>query len=278
MADFRKRGSQDRSLLQLLGVEKHEAPLVFPLLLHNFFLGVGIAFLFTSSSAVFLHTFEAEYLALAFVAAGALMLVAARVYAHFEHKMRLQSYLPAVVLALAVTVIVVRLAGYVVNHAILAFAMLIAYRMVYMLANLEFWGLTSLVFNVRQSKRLFGLIGSGDIPAKMLGYLSVSLLAEKIELENMLFVSAAAFLASFFLVQRVLGNPYAQAMLNRHSQQHIHHSEKSPDTFLLKIFGNKFILALSIFALLSAIVMGMVDFSFYGKVKHHYNNDHELAE
>ncbi len=264
-------------LLKILGVDKHEAPLVFPLLLHNFFLGVGIAFLFTSASAVFLHTFEGEQLAIAFVAAGLLMMGVSRLYAHFEHKFKLQTYLPAVVLSLAVILLLVRLAGYAVSHAVMAFAMLLAYRIVYLLANLEFWGLASLVFNVRQSKRLFGLIGSGDIPAKMLGYLAVTLLSESVELENLLYVSMVAFLASFFLLRKLLANPAARATLDRQQSQHGPHHTKSPEGFLLRIFGNRFILALSIFAFLSAIVMGMVDFSFYGKVKHHYHDSHELA-
>lgn len=262
-------------LLKVLGVDAHEARLVFPLLLHNFFLGVGIAFLFTSSSAVFLHSFEGKDLALAFVVAGILMLGVARAYAHFEHKFKLQTYLPAVVLAIALIVLLVRLAGYVIDHAVMAFAMLVAYRIVYLLANLEFWGFASLIFNVRQSKRLFGLIGSGAIPAKMLGYLAVALLSKSVELENLLYVSVVAFLASFLILRRLLAKPEAKASLNHEHPKHAH--KTSPDSFLLRIFGNKFILALSVFAFLSAIVMGMVDFSFYGKVKHHYHDSHDLA-
>jgi ATP/ADP translocase len=265
-------------ILRFLGVEREEAPLVFPLLLHNFFLGAGIAFLFTTSSAIFIHEFEGAVLALAFIAAGLAMMAVSRVYAHFEHKLALEKYLPAVVLALAAIVLLVRLSGYVLNHAVVAFAMLVAYRIVYMLANLEFWGLTSLVFNIRQSKRLFGLIGSGDIPAKMLGYLAVSLLSKTIAPEELLYASVVAFLLGFWMLRRVLRNPAAMAQLHRHSHHAHHHKQApAPDKFMRKFFGSEFVFALAAFALLSSLAMGLVDFSFYGKVKHQYHTSHELA-
>jgi hypothetical protein len=50
------------------------------------------------------------------------------------------------------------------------YLMLAWFNVLYLLNNLEFWGITSLLFDVRQSKRLFGLISAGDIPAKFIGY------------------------------------------------------------------------------------------------------------
>jgi ATP/ADP translocase len=278
LVNLQEKRHRNSSFQRLLGVERSEAPLVFPLFLHNFFLGAGIAFLFTTSSAIFIHEFEGPTLALAFVVAGALMLATARIYAHFEHKLLLDKYLPAVVLALPVIVLAVRLSGYVMNHAIAAFAMLVAYRIIYMLANLEFWGLTSLVFNIRQSKRLFGLIGSGDIPAKMLGYLAVSLLSKAVAPEDLLYVSVVAFLVAWIMLQRVLRNPAALAHIHKHSHHHGHAKHhKSPESFVQKFFGSHFVMSLAIFALMTSLAMALVDYSFYGKVKLRYKSSNELA-
>lgn len=269
--------SGSNSFLRFLGVEREEAPLVFPLLLHNFLQGLGIAFLFTTSSAIFIHEFEGRELALAFVIAGVVMMAVARVYAYFEHKMALDRYLPAVVLALPIILVGLRVAGYGLGHGIFAFAMLVAYRVVYMLANLEFWGLTSLVFHIRQSKRLFGLIGSGDIPAKMLGYLAVYLIADNLHLEDLLYLGAAFFLMSWLMLRLVLRNPQAQARLHHHGHHHASHGGSSPDQFLRRFFGNEFVMALALFAAMSSLAMGLVDFSFYGKVKHQYHSSEQLA-
>jgi ATP/ADP translocase len=277
LVNLQEKRHRNSSFQRLLGVERNEAPLVFPLFLHNFFLGAGIAFLFTTSSAIFIHEFEGAALALAFVVAGALMLATARIYAHFEHKLHLDKYLPAVVIALPVIVLAVRLSGYVMNHAITAFAMLVAYRIIYMLANLEFWGLTSLVFNIRQSKRLFGLIGSGDIPAKMLGYLAVSLLSKTVAPEDLLYVSVVAFLVAWIMLQRVLRNPAALAHIHKHSHHHGHSKHKSPENFVQKFFGSHFVMSLAVFALMTSLAVALVDYSFYGKVKLRYKSSNELA-
>jgi hypothetical protein len=70
------------------------------------------------------------------------------------------------------------------------------FNMLYLLNNLEFWGITSLLFDVRQSKRLFGLISSGDIPAKFVGYTMALLLVSYIGTANLLWVGFFCMLAS----------------------------------------------------------------------------------
>ncbi|OOY40328.1 hypothetical protein BOV90_04435 [Solemya velum gill symbiont] len=76
--------------------------------------------------------------------------------------------------------------------------------MIYLLANLEFWGLSATLFDVRQSKRLFGLISAGDVPAKLLGYLSASLFAPVIGIQNMLLIGTISFLLSVLVMNRVM--------------------------------------------------------------------------
>src|SRR5205823_14887974 len=74
---------------------------------------------------------------------------------------------------------------------------------IYMLVGYAFWGLTALLFNVRESKRLFSLVGAGDIPAKMLGYLSVTLLVPFMGIRNLLWIPIIAFIVAFILIKRI---------------------------------------------------------------------------
>ena len=58
--------------------------------------------------------------------------------------------------------------------------LLVAWNIVvYMLIGYGFWGMASLLFDVRESRRVFSVIGAGDLPAKLLGYLTISMLANE---------------------------------------------------------------------------------------------------
>lgn len=77
------------------------------------------------------------------------------------------------------------------------------YYAIYLLNNLEFWGVAALTFDIRQSKRLFGIIGAGDIPAKLIGYSVVPILLHYVSTENALYVSSFFILSSFFVCRNL---------------------------------------------------------------------------
>ena len=74
-----------QGLNRITGIREHENQLVWSLILHNFFQGLGLALLFTASYSLFLSDLDLRYLPLTFFAAGLSMPLGARIYAHFEH-------------------------------------------------------------------------------------------------------------------------------------------------------------------------------------------------
>lgn len=257
-----------------LGIDEHERAGVRLLFLHHFLQGLGIAFFSTAALTLFLHDFGPEGLAQSFLAGGAAMLVSSRVYAHFEHRVELVRFLPAAVLSLALLSLGIW-SGMFLSHAPwFLFLVVAVFRVHYLISNLEFWGLTSLLFNVRQSKRLFGIIGSADIPAKILGFLSVYLLLPFTGERDLFLLSAIFFTASFAVVYLFLRRFAHEHHLHHHSHGHLHHS---PEHFLLRFFGNRFILLLSLFAFLAGIVLFMLDFAFYGEVKLKFKKSEDLS-
>ena len=64
--------------------------------------------------------------------------------------------------------------------------------------NLEFWGLAGQLMNVRQGKRLFGLIGTGELIAGGLAGLAVPTLVAHLGTPNLLVLSAASVVCRWF--------------------------------------------------------------------------------
>ena len=261
------------SFLSFFGVRREESETVGMFFLHHFFLGLGQAMFFIAAISKFLEKLTPEYLAQVFVLSAIVLMAVGRIYAHYEHYLPFKVLLPKVVLFLIGLTVAFRFAFYFIHDDILLLILLeIAFFIVYLLSNLEFWGLSALVFDVRQGKRLFSLISAGDVPAKMLGYLCVALFTPH-EKDNLLIIAALAFTISYFILKNLL--PKVDVGHHHHhvdDDLHTASGYQNPKTKIQSLkdfFGNRFILNLSILSFLYYAVFIMIEFMFYCKVKEH---------
>ena len=261
------------SFLSFFGVRREESETVGMFFLHHFFLGLGQAMFFIAAISKFLEKLTPQYLAQVFVLSAIVLMAVGRIYAHYEHYLPFKVLLPKVVLFLIGLTVAFRFAFYYIHDDILLLILLeIAFFIVYLLSNLEFWGLSALVFDVRQGKRLFSLISAGDVPAKMLGYLCVALFTPH-EKENLLIIAALAFTVSYFILKNLL----SKVDVGHHHHQidddvHAAFGYQNPKTkvqSLKDFFGNRFILNLSILSFLYYAVFIMIEFMFYCNIKEH---------
>ena len=270
-------------VLKILNIRPEESWYVRTLFLHHFFQGIGVALFFTLANALFLSNYPIQTLAQVYLAAGLLLLVAGRIYAHYEHHSPVEKLLPGVVMVMAFSVALLRLTLGVFDPLWMPFLLLVWYYVIYLLGSLEFWGLSALLFDVRQSKRLFGLISAGDIPAKLLGYLSVSVLVPVIGLENLAWVAGGSFVVSLFFLKKLLRKKTAlEEAQSKHHHHDAHHHE-APENLsgraiaFRRFFGNDFILSMAGLSFLAVLVLTFIDFAFLSEVKYRYKDEAELA-
>ena len=191
------------SLNRFFGIRREESATVRMFFLHHFFLGLGQMMFFFGAITKFLENLKPIDLAKVFGFSAIVLMVVGRIYSYFEHHIPFKKLLPRVLLFLIFMTIALRFALYFLKDDYMLKLFEVAFFVVYLLSNLEFWGLSALVFDVRQGKRLFSLISAGDVPAKLLGYVCVSLFVPK-EKENLLFISAIAFIISYFILENLL--------------------------------------------------------------------------
>ncbi|MBL7922623.1 MAG: hypothetical protein JNL88_00345, partial [Bacteroidia bacterium] len=258
--------------LRLFNIRIDETATVKNLVLHHFFLGIGIALLLTVAGTYFLSYYPPEYFPIAYMLSSLVMMLVGRMYSYFEHALSMRRLLKAVMLILVLLPVLLRLSFYVDGFPYLPLFIMIGFRIIYLLSNLEFWGLSSIVFDVRQGKRLFGLISSGDVPAKLLGYLSVAWLVPAIGLSNLLWIAAVSFALSLFFLRNILLQPDINLQV-----RHVHQEHFSDRKLLIGFFGNTYILWLSIMGFLTAACFTFIDFSFLYNVQQQYQTQEELA-
>ncbi|GAB3530026.1 hypothetical protein GCM10027443_10090 [Pontibacter brevis] len=148
---------------------------------------------------------------------------------------------------------------------------------VYMLVGYAFWGMTAIMFNVRESKRLFSIVGAGDIPAKMLGYFSVTALVPLIGVVNLLWVSVVAFAVVYVLLQM---SNYKDKIATDHGTTHhaTAHTKSKSHSIIGRYFHNRLIFSIALWSLLAYTIYSIIDFTFLEEIKLKYStSDHELA-
>lgn len=151
------------------------------------------------------------------------------------------------------------------------FAIMVFKDVVWMFAGLEFGMLIGLLFNIRQSKRLFGLLASGEILAGILGGLSVSFVLRYIQTVDLLFISATTFLFSFFLLLHIIKRFESKFKEDASTQD-----EQTAYSYK-ELLQNRYYLFFFIISALSFFVFYLIDYVFYFKVENIITDEKELA-
>ena len=261
-------------LLQLFNIRREESQLVINLFWLQFFQGVGVAIFNSVVLTLFIKNFDVLGLPKVYLFSAVLLWVFGYAYSKVEHALSIKKLVPLIILFVVFSILAFSIKYSDTNSSGFLFLMLAWYYVIYLLTNLEFWGLAALQFDIRQSKRLFGMIGAGDIPAKLIGYSAVPFLVKAFSAENTIALSAVSILISLVFYFR-LKNTGKMDMQVSHGHAH-HSATASLRDVVRSFFGNRMI---AFVALLSFIVMTcvtIISFSFYAEIKHEMMSDAEL--
>ena len=156
------------SLQRLFGFKADETRTVGLFLLHNFLLGIGSVLVYVAANVLLLEHDPARSLPLGYIVGALAMMVMGKVYTYFEHHYLLKKLAVRVLKTVAALTRVLNVLVAVGHSVAAAVATMAGCQVIYLLTKLEFWGVSAVVFDVRQSKRLFSIISAGDMPAKAL--------------------------------------------------------------------------------------------------------------
>ncbi|MVN77848.1 cyclic nucleotide-binding domain-containing protein [Hymenobacter sp. HMF4947] len=254
---------------RLLGVRPEEGQTVWLFFLHNFLLGIGTILVYVAANVLLLENNPERNLPLAYGLAALAMLIAGQVYGHFEHHWLLQKLAGRVLLA---TVALTGVLGVLVatGHSVAAaIAIMAGYRVIYLLTNLEFWGVSAVVFDVRQSKRLFAIISAGDMPAKAMGAVLAILIHTNADLPWLLGTAFGAYLAALLALQATLRSHVVEAAPDRRRTR-----LQGVAPGLRRWFGDSQLVQTMCLSLLGlAAVTTGIEYLFFVNVKHRFHDE-----
>jgi ATP/ADP translocase/HEAT repeat protein len=174
-------------------------PVAF-MLAYSFCLGVAISALMAVSNALFLKTFGSAGLPWLYIAIAVVVGLTSFAYIKLGEHMAFDR-LSRLVLGLLLIWLLLSWVGlWLARSSLLLFSLPLLLPALGGLGSLIFWALAGRLFDLRQGKRLYGLIGSGRwLASVVLGSL-VPVLVRSIGIENLMLVSAVGVVGLLIIV------------------------------------------------------------------------------
>ncbi|WP_460609658.1 cyclic nucleotide-binding domain-containing protein [Hymenobacter terrigena] len=262
------------SLQNLFGIKASETRTVGLFLLHNFLLGIGSVLVYVAANVLLLEHNPEHSLPLGYIVGALAMMAVGKVYTHFEHHYLLKKLAVRVLLAVVALVGVLGVLVVLGHSVAAAVAIMAGYRVIYLLTNLEFWGVSAVVFDVRQSKRLFSIISSGDMPAKALGAVLAALIHGDAQLPVLLGVSFVAYLGALLTLRATLSSHVVEA-----TARPVRAVARPQKKLVQHLFGgSQLVLAMCLSLVTIAGVITAVEYMFFLNVKHKFHASEDVMQ
>lgn len=260
-----------KKLLSPFDVRPGEGRLVLFLLAMYFCIGIARIFTRTSAYTLFLVEFDAQSLPYIYIGISVVVSLISVFYLKLGERLSFLRLLAANLGFILLALVVYRLGLALTGSRWLSFALPIWYEILWTLTSLAFWALAGRVFNVRQGRRLFGLVGAGEWIAVAIGGFLMPAVVALMGARNLLLMAAVgavgALVLLFYIARQAGGHLDAPA-----------ESDTAPEaagsTGLLR---ERYILLIFGLFLLWVVSYFFVDNIFYDRVVDQFPAEDELA-
>jgi AAA family ATP:ADP antiporter len=262
--------------VEALSIKSQEQKQIVLMLCTGFFMGIFIATYQVTADSLFLNQLG-DYLDEAFVIAGILGIVTTALFS------TAQSFIKYTTLAIGsvVAIFCFTLCMYWLMHFgnsdygdYYVFAIYCMTGPMTAVLLLSFWGIFGRLFNFRQSKRIIGWIDTGQLIAAILSTLVVIPISNQYvkDTSNYLFICAlsmAIVMALMFVIS-------SRFHISKNDPREVSVTVRR-ESRLTRIFGDNFIVLLSVFILVSMVMFVLSQFSFQKLLTEMYPNVRDLT-
>jgi ATP/ADP translocase/HEAT repeat protein len=257
-------------------VQPGEGQMVSLLLLQYFLLGGAFNFVQTAAFSLFLVEFSAQTLAYVYIANAMIVPLITTVYLRLGQRISFPKLLAINLGFLLALVVAFWLALGFSGKNWVIFALPILFQILVNLGNLSFWPLAGRLFNVRQGKRLFGLVGAGQWIAIVLTGFLIPTLVSWIGTGNLLILGAISLFGAL-AINRFITRLYAAALHAPLEKLAVTKTGRRKSSTALSPRRSRYVLLLFALAFLWWLAFFFLDNLFYAVAAVQYPEAQELA-
>ncbi len=145
------------------------------------------------------------------------------------------------------------------------------------LTTSQFWLLANYVFNAREAKRLFSIIGAGAISGGIFGGYLTNWLTPVISTKNMLFICIGFLLLCSFILTQIWRRSVKRSFKEKLVQQKRIKQEKPDSNPIKTILNSKHLTYVTILVGIGVVVANLVDYQYSAIASEKITNEDELT-
>lgn len=265
---------QQNWLLKTLNIKKEEANAVSMMVIFSFFVGLSLSFYFTASNAIFLKHFSPKMIPVSFIASGVVVYIAWWIFSFVDKRSTLSRQVTLKFLFVFITVLAISIGVWAFDTKWLAFIMYTWVRVMVYITLVNFWGLAGRLFDIRQGKRIFGLISVGEVISIIIGYFSIPLILKVLKAPDLLFLASFSLFICLILVF-VLFKTFKERLQTNKVPPAAKPKDQKSEWNYWNLVKKPYFLMISLMALLPIFGYLFVDFLFLAQTKVEFANNPE---
>jgi hypothetical protein len=262
-----------RRVATALGVQADEGLPLMLLFAQSFFMGVMLISFYTAANALFLLEFSAQEIPLVYIVSAGVLTFAGWTFSTLEKRISFPILLMGTYVFLLLSILGLRLGLWLTEGSWLAFALMVWLRLLWIIGNLVIWTLAGRLFNVRQGKRLFTLIGAGAVLGIISSGLLIPLLIRLFGTANLLFVTAIGQVGGLLFLQIAI-RQFHDRLTNPSENKE---ERKTKGGGLGSLPKSRYIFLIFFYTFLSILATYLMDYVFISEAEARYTDVDVLA-
>jgi len=234
---------------------------------YSFLIGIFQAYYISLANASFLAEFGVDYLPQGYIVTGIVGYLIGTWLAGMQRRLpftRLIVYVLALPLALLVAF---RLGFWLAPSKWLAFAMFTCIGPFLALIYFVLRSLVGQLFDLRQSKRLYGLISTGDVISAILGFFSVPVFISLFGNVNDLLLIAAGALGLAWLLINLINRQFAEELSTNDTSSNDGEERPQANIGFVDLFRRRYFLLIALLAMLVMVGFYYIDYAFLAQLR-----------
>jgi CRP-like cAMP-binding protein/HEAT repeat protein len=260
-----------RLLSRLTVIEPSERGVVALLLGLSFTLGGALVFVDIAARALFLDRYPVTLLPWAYLGAAIVIPIIGIIYRALQRRLTVGILTIGMLVVLCGSIAALWFGVASLAAAWPIFALFIWYRLLYAYNGLLIGSVAGRLFTLRQGKRLFGLVGTGEPIAGILGYFSGAALAQAIGTVNMLAIAVVLLGVSVVIAARLSRTAPQLREMPPEDVSSEHGPERSSAGF------GRYVALLAAVAVISILFYLFADYGFSAESRRVFTSADQLA-
>lgn len=258
-------------LYDALNIRKDESLAVILFVSLSFFLGTFLGTFDVGANTLFLQVFDETMIPKAIVISGLTGILLTSIYSYLQSRLVFSKLAVINLFIVFFFTFLLRAGYYFSDTKWLAFALFVLMGPLNIIALVGFWGTVSRIFDLRQGKRLFGIIDMGQVIGVIISSWAVPFMVAKgFRTIDLIYISAISALLAFIL--QIFINSHFPAQL----QAKISESKKKSRFFdTMKI---PYVRTMAFFVICSMLVAFFVHYLFLAVADARFASNEELAK